>query len=666
MNAAARPTISVLMGMYDCAELLPAAIDSLLAQTFDDWELVACDDGSRDATWEVASDYARRHAGRITLLRNAENSGLAYTLNRCLEAARGPFLARQDADDTSTPDRFATQLRFLREHPDYGWVSTAMTVFDGARDVGVRVQKAAPDRGDLIRRSSFAHATTMFRAEVLRAVGGYRVTSYTRRRQQDYDLWMRLFGAGYRGYNLPEPLYRVREDQGAYARKRFRHRVDEAILRAHGYGAMKAPPWAYVHVLRPLAIGLLPPRMLRLIHEARTRSAPASPAAAPPRILHVVSNMDRGGAETMLMNYYRKLDRSLVQFDFLVHAARPGQYDAEIEGLGGRILRIESPGSGSVLSYVRSARQAMRSNGPYRAVHVHTNAPGALACVAARLAGIEHRIAHSHNTAPRRMTTRFTVPLEEAVLKLLIRATANRYCSCGRAAAKYLFGERLAETPERVVMLPNAIDVTSFERVWAEPREASRASLGLSPGEVAIGQVASLIPVKNHAFTLRVAQHLHEAGVAFRVFIIGDGQLRRELGEQVRATGLAEHVRFLGVRSDVPRLLRALDVFLLPSLFEGLPLSMIEAQAAALPCVVSDAVTAEADLGLGLVRRIGLAAGERAWAESIRAVAERERPVAFEDVRQVLRQRGFDSAANVHRLYDLYGVDAPAAARAAC
>lgn len=268
--AQSRPAVSVLMGMYNCADTLGEAIESILGQTLADWELVACDDGSTDGTWEVAQAYAARARGKLVLLKNASNLGLAASLNLCLEASLGTFIARQDGDDLSVPDRFQKQVSFLEQHPEYGWVSAGMTAFVEGRDVGSRFGKPVPTSADLIRSSCFAHAPTMFRRAVLEAVGGYRAKSYTRR-TEDYDLWMRLFGAGLRGYNLQEPLYRVREDQRNYARKSFVNRIDEGITRFHGYRAMRAPPWAYAYVLRPIAIGMIPLSLLRYIHEWRLK-----------------------------------------------------------------------------------------------------------------------------------------------------------------------------------------------------------------------------------------------------------------------------------------------------------------------------------------------------------------------------------------------------------
>jgi len=263
------PLVSVLMGVYNGAALLPGCVDSLLGQTYRNWELILCDDGSTDETHAVARQLAAAHPGRVTVLKNERNMGLAYSLNRCLAVALGELLARQDADDFSLPERFARQIAFLQTHPEYGWVSAGMTIFNERGEVGVRLGKEKPVKTDLIQCSCFAHAPTMFRAEVLRSVGGYHVAHFTFKGGEDYDLWMRLYSSGYRGYNLQESLYRVLEDRQAYRRKRSYRIRREMILRYNGYKVMKVPFWYYPYVLRPLIISLLPDNILKWIQELR-------------------------------------------------------------------------------------------------------------------------------------------------------------------------------------------------------------------------------------------------------------------------------------------------------------------------------------------------------------------------------------------------------------
>lgn len=361
--------------------------------------------------------------------------------------------------------------------------------------------------------------------------------------------------------------------------------------------------------------------------------------------------MNRGGVETMLMNYYRSIDRSRLQFDFLVHSPRPGHFDGEVRDLGGRIWNVGGIVELGPVSYVRAVCRVLRAHGPFVALHEHMDAPGALSCLAARLSGVPRRIAHSHNTAPRRATPRRTIQLEEHLLKRLIVATATHYCACGRAAAEFLFGARA----KRACLIPNALDVSPFEEAWAFDRGRLRADLGIPGDAIAIVHVASFTPPKNQRFTIELVLKLRAAGLPALGLLVGDGPLRPELEAQF--ADAHDHVRFLGVRSDVAAILRASDLFLMPSLFEGLPVAVLEAQAAGLPCLLSDAITEEVDLGLGLVNREDLDADTRVWVSRVRELIRTPRPSAFEEVRPRFRLRGLDASAGVDVLYRLYGLD---------
>jgi len=386
--------------------------------------------------------------------------------------------------------------------------------------------------------------------------------------------------------------------------------------------------------------------------------APVSGAQQRPvRVLHVVSNMDRGGAETMLMNYYRRIDRSVLQFDFLAHADRPGQFDQEITGLGGRVLRVPSPGVLGIVTYVRAVRRLLKSEGPFRAIHTHNDSSGALACLAAMAAGVGIRVVHAHSTAPLRSTRRVAPALEEQAMRWLIASVATTKCACGTSAARYLFGQRVAATPGSWLLLPNALDLTEFALAWAEDRERVRTSLGVPKGIPAIGHIGSFKPVKNHEFLLKIAGQLRAQSVEFVLLLFGDGPLRAGLERQARAQGLERHVRFFGSRADIPSLLRALDVFLLPSHAEGLPVALLEAQAAGLPCLVSSAVTTEADIGLDLVRHLLLDGDPRPWAQACLDALNSPRPHSFELVRAGFVRRGLDASENTGLLCRLYGVE---------
>lgn len=232
--------ISVIMGIYNCAETLPLAIDSILAQTYPNWELILCDDASTDDTYAVAKSYAERYPDRIILIQNESNRQLAYSLNHCLQYATGRYVARMDGDDACREDRFSKQLAFLKEHSELQLCGTAMQRFneEGLHDIVYAVNK--PDYYTLRSRVPFHHATILTYKEVYDRLGGYTVSERTKR-AQDYDLWFRFYHAGFQGDSLREPLYLVREDAAAIRRRTFKVRWNALKTTRYGFRLLNYP-----------------------------------------------------------------------------------------------------------------------------------------------------------------------------------------------------------------------------------------------------------------------------------------------------------------------------------------------------------------------------------------------------------------------------------------
>lgn len=263
--------VSILMGIYNCAVTLPDAIGCILAQTVTDWELILCDDGSSDDTYAVAESYRQRHPDKILLLKNETNMGLNYTLNRCLDVAEGEFVARMDGDDLCSPQRFEKELQALEQHPEMAVVSTAMTYFDETGIWGQSHSTAAPQRGDFLRGTPFCHAPCMIRRKAICAVGGY-TDDPKYLRVEDYDLWVKIYAAGYRGMNLMEPLYQMRDDRNAFSRRKFKFRINEARVICKAVRLLKLPKYHYVRAMRPILVGLLPAGVYKILHKARLGS----------------------------------------------------------------------------------------------------------------------------------------------------------------------------------------------------------------------------------------------------------------------------------------------------------------------------------------------------------------------------------------------------------
>ncbi|MGO9262256.1 MAG: glycosyltransferase [Bryobacteraceae bacterium] len=339
----------------------------------------------------------------------------------------------------------------------------------------------------------------------------------------------------------------------------------------------------------------------------------------PRRVVHVVRAMNRGGVETWLMHVLRTLDPRVLQMDFLVHTDNPSAYDQEILGRGSRLIPCtvshRSPAYGPVV------RSLLRQFGPYDAIHSHVQHFSGYLLRLTRSLDVPVRIAHSHcDYSDRDSSAGWLRRRYIQFSRTWFDRYATHWLAASQVAGRALFGARWGVDP-RSQVLHCGIDLQPFRRL--EAREEVRTSLAIGADEVVIGHVGRLDAPKNHAFLVEVAAEAARRLPRLRLLLVGEGPARPFVEERVRALGMASRTMFLGSRADVPRLLSAMDAFLFPSLWEGLGLAVIEAQAAGLPCLISDCVPAEADVAPELVDRLPLAAGAPAWAEALAAVVGR-------------------------------------------
>lgn len=354
----------------------------------------------------------------------------------------------------------------------------------------------------------------------------------------------------------------------------------------------------------------------------------------PIRILHIVTYMGRGGLETMLMNYYRSLDRTKVQFDFLTHRDFRADYDDEIEALGGKIYRLPNLNPFS-RSYLGALDRFFAEHPEYRIVHSHLDCMSGIPLKAAKQHGVPVRIAHAHSS---RQDRDLKYPLK-LLFKQTIRFRATHLFACGKEAGKWMFGT------DDFRVLNNAIDAG---RYCFDPkvRQEVRKELGFPADALVVGHVGRFMVPKNHGFLLRIFSELPDHA---RLLLVGDGELRAENEHLAEELGIRDRVIFVGLRSDVDRMLQAMDVFVFPSLYEGLPLSIIEAQSAGLPCLISDKVPIECRK-TDLVTQIPLAASPAEWADAVCSAAETSRT----DTLVQIREAGFDIRANAEWLQNYY------------
>ncbi|HOJ52803.1 MAG TPA: glycosyltransferase family 2 protein [Syntrophales bacterium] len=262
------PKVSVIMGAYNCADTLRLAVYSIKSQSFSDWEFIICNDASTDNTWEVLSEIAQDDH-RLILINNNKNLALGGTLNRCVEKASGEYLARQDADDYSLPERLQEQVKFLDEHPQISVAGSYAELFDSSGKVwGVNKPPLYPEMKDWLKGSCLIHPSVMMRRKDIEKVGYYDPTAI---RVEDYELWLRMALAGYRMVTIPKILYRFHMDLSDYKRKRFSHRLHEVKIKYRIMKKLSLSPLYYGFLLKPLITGFIPRNLLYTYHYRKFR-----------------------------------------------------------------------------------------------------------------------------------------------------------------------------------------------------------------------------------------------------------------------------------------------------------------------------------------------------------------------------------------------------------
>lgn len=263
--------ISILMSVYNAEETLRQSIDSVLAQTYTNWRFIICNDCSTDASEAILKEYAQRYPDKFLLIKNEKNMRLAASLNHCLEYADGEYSARMDADDYIARDRFEKQIAYLKAHPDVQLVGTLMQVFNEKSGLGRVIEyDEFPDKFDLRKGPVFSHASILTYTQVYKDLDGYIVSPRTAR-SQDYDLWFRFYARGFKGANLQEPLYFVREDENAFLRRRAKLYFWAVVTRWKGFRMLHYPLKYYIYVAAPL--GAFVRNEFRKMRARMTRSA---------------------------------------------------------------------------------------------------------------------------------------------------------------------------------------------------------------------------------------------------------------------------------------------------------------------------------------------------------------------------------------------------------
>lgn len=327
------------------------------------------------------------------------------------------------------------------------------------------------------------------------------------------------------------------------------------------------------------------------------------------RVLCIVSNMNAGGAETFLMKVYRAMDKTKYQMDFCVNFQNKNYYEDEIMSLGGKIFRIPTK-SENVKEFKQQLTNIIRTEKYEYVFRITSNTMGFMDLKIAKKAGARVCSARSSNSSD---GNSLKAKIAHRLGRLLYGKFVDAKFAPSDLAAEYTFGKRAVQKG-KVALLHNGVDLSVFH-FDQDGRKNIRKEFGIGEAQMVVGHIGRFMEQKNHSFLLDIFNQIYTQNNSAVLLLVGKGELQAQIEEKIKALGLEKNVIFAGVRSDVPQLLSAMDVFVFPSFYEGMPNTVIEAQATGLPCVIADTITKEADI-TGLVNYLSLSDSAEKWAET--------------------------------------------------
>lgn len=368
------------------------------------------------------------------------------------------------------------------------------------------------------------------------------------------------------------------------------------------------------------------------------------------RVLYFVDRFLQGGIQTLLWNIATSIDRDSFEIEFLcLDDGKSYPMEEDLSGMGFKVTKLDGIWSDSPTSFLRY-RKALdaffESSEHFDIVHVHSTGKNFQVLEAAKAFGSVVRILHSHNTGY--MTSnQVKARLGNMLNRKASALTTNRF-ACGKEAGQWMFGDDFGNRPDDYI-LRNAVDCSRY-CFDSQRRKSIRAELNLDDENRVCINIARLAPVKNQSFLLEAFSKALQHNKELVLLIVGDGALKDELSNKICSLGISSNVRLLGFRKDVADLLQGADCFVMPSIHEGLPFVLVEAQAAGLPCLISDGVTKEAAL-LPTTVEARLDCPLSVWAERIVEVADMDR---FAEPARLMAQRGYDLQTEIQRLEEYY------------
>lgn len=365
------------------------------------------------------------------------------------------------------------------------------------------------------------------------------------------------------------------------------------------------------------------------------------------KILHVTGAMNVGGTETMLINLYRKINKK-IEFHFISYSKSQAFYDGEIESLGGKVIRLNPPNEVGFITSIKDIKKVIKENGPYDAVHTHMLFNCGIAMIAAYLSGIKVRVSHAHTTSDD--SSSFVRKIYINLMRFFIKVFSTDFLACSNSAGKYLFGNNII-CNKKYKVLPNYIEYEKF--INNSDKTSFRKELGIKNDDIVICHIGRFITAKNHEFLIDMAKEMIQKNNKVKLVLVGDGDLKNHIWNKVKSIGIEKNVYFTGIRKDIPSILSSVDLFILPSIYEGLGLVLLEAQAAKVPCLVSEAIQPEVDLGVGLVKKLNLSCGANKWADEANKIINKNKNSDI-DIIKAVQEKKYDLNSILNNLLSVY------------
>lgn len=362
------------------------------------------------------------------------------------------------------------------------------------------------------------------------------------------------------------------------------------------------------------------------------------------RVLHILHTMNRGGTENAIMNYYRHIDRERIQFDFLLTDPNKCAFEDEIISLGGIIHRVPRLTMSNPTPYLKGVDHFFKIHPEYRIVHSHTSSKSVFPLYIAKRHNIPVRICHSHSSKSENGIKGFI----RDILKLGLKKVATTFFACGEQAAEWLYGKKFLDNGN-VSIIRNVIEGDKFT-LNLETRQKYRELLHIQDSTLLIGHTARFNAAKNHLFLIDIFKELKSMIADSKLLLIGDGELREQITEKVNSLGLTNDVIFAGVVPNVYDYEQAIDIFMLPSLYEGLPLSIIEAQISGLKCFTTEGTVSKECSVTDLVSYLPLERGAKYWAEEIYKAKDYNRYDRLDEIKKA----GYDARTSAYELENIY------------